>query len=1052
MSADGRIFSDAIFDAGFDFAGPHLVEASAGTGKTHNIQNICARLVAEKDFRVPEIQVMTFTDAATKELRDRIRRVLIGFRTCLTDGLESIADEAERERFARLRACALANATEADAKARLTRALVEFDRAAISTIHGFCRKALARYAFETDSPFAAELGDGGAAGVERAARDWWRTHRAAAPAGAADGFGFFLRCATLFAGRPDGAVADGADAARHWLMVGAREAADAYLAARAGRREMTFDDLLLALRDALRDGARGAALAAYLRDAFKAVVVDEFQDTDPVQYEIFRRAFLTDAAGTPVFFVGDPKQAIYSFRGGDIHTYTAAAARPDIAGNRFRLDVNYRSTPRLMDAVNALFADGPDGSVFGDAAISYPEPIRATTRPALPEHGRDDPSPFRILDVASAAESLDAVVTTTLDLLARPEGDVSPRDIAILVPSHARAKEIGDHLRAHGVPAVLQRAGNVFATPVAAEFRTVLQALAGDGGAERARAALATRFFDVTDAELAQEDDGGLTADFLGWFAAWGETWLKRGFHAAFRALEAHPRCRLRARLAAAPDGERALADIFQIADLAVKAVRDIGPAPAALVDWLTDRLNRADDKDAEQDADEYARELESEADAVKIMTMYVSKGLQFPVVILPLPSSDGFRLGPFPYHDAAAGDRLTFTDAANDAVRREQADERMRLLYVALTRATKRTVVIHPTKGRSGWPYARLFDRPLPPPADGVSPILRTVYTPPPEPRPAYVPPRPAAETLRDVPDGMRSFVRARPCKGSYSSLAPHTDGTAGDRDADAAEGRPPAPDAAPDHPIFALPGGPETGLCWHEILETVPFDATDARLAEHVRRALRAHGMEEAGVPVVADMIGRTLRREIVAPCGDRFRLADIPAADRLSEWEFQFASSGAAVSTDALKAVIERHWRADDPDKKPFLDTLRGWSRPLPDGFVRGFVDLVFRRNGRFYIVDWKSNVLGGTAASFDRAGVRTEMADAGYFFQYLLYSAVLHRFLKETLGADYSWERCFGGVLYVFLRGVAAGADGAVFTDRPAEALLDDLEAALGLEGA
>ena len=195
---------------------------------------------------------------------------------------------------------------------------------------------------------------------------------------------------------------------------------------------------------------------------------------------------------------------------------------------------------------------------------------------------------------------------------------------------------------------------------------------------------------------------------------------------------------------------------------------------------------------------------------------------------------------------------------------------------------------------------------------------------------------------------------------------------------------------------------------------------------------------------------MMAATLDYPLQSPQGDAFTLREVAMADRFSEWEFDFSSSAADDTTAALAAILREEWRGDS-SKKAFLEMLAGWNRPIPKGFLKGYVDLVFRRDGYYYVVDWKSNRLNGQAADFTAEGVRAEMAKEGYFFQYLLYSVALHRFLGETMGADYSWDRNFGGVRYCFLRGIASGGTAPVFIDRPGEALLDKLSAALGLEG-
>ncbi len=294
------------------------------------------------------------------------------------------------------------------------------------------------------------------------------------------------------------------------------------------------------------------------------------------------------------------------------------------------------------------------------------------------------------------------------------------------------------------------------------------------------------------------------------------------------------------------------------------------------------------------------------------------------------------------------------------------------------------------------------------------------------------------------------------RPTKGSYSSLSPEThDSGDGEHDFDA--DRETVDKSTPSAGVFTLPGGTKTGTCWHKILEELPFDASPNAVLEETKKALRLYGITEAveekfekDVELVADMIVATLDYPIESPQGKSFTLRDIPWADRFSEWEFDFSSAAAADTTAALSKILRKEW-GGDASKKVFLDMLDGRKREVPKGFLRGFLDLVFRKDDFYYVVDWKSNRLNGKADGFTTEGVADEMAKEWYFFQYLLYSVVLHRFLKETMGEKYSWEKNFGGVRYYFLRGIASGGTAPVFEDRPSEALLDRLSSALGLEG-
>ena len=1064
-----RIFSEEIFNSAFVLDGPHLVAASAGTGKTYNIQNIYARLIAEKGFRTSEIQVMTFTEKATKELRDRVRKVLANLFLLFSRRESEIQDRNEIERLEKLRDCARATIggenPDVVARTRIELALMEFDQAAISTIHGFCRRALVRFAFETDSAFKAEFSDTKEQDLARRVRDWWRCNRSSIPSAVKDGVDLvtlqnYVMC---LAGKADWEVDAGPeDDAGSYALARAAEIVKAYEDDRPVRSTQTYDDLLRSLRSALLDEVKGRKLAECLRSEFKAALVDEFQDTDPVQYEIFRRVFLDPAVqpAPPLFFVGDPKQAIYSFRGGDIYTYKKAVTDPAVAANTYRLDRNFRSTPRLIDAVNALFMDemNDDGSyvrTFGDDSISYSEELHSNEKkePLTLPDGSPDPSPFRILVAKNNGARSQAVVDAVLNVLEEQRGNgITPKDIAILTTSNAGGVEFRDALRVVGVPAVLQRAGNVFAGAMAGDFRQVLMAMAQMGGRGQVRAALLTGFFSFDKAKL---DDETLFADMVGFFGELNRIWLARGFNAALAALEANGNCDFRRKMAARPDGERMLADLMQIVDLAGAAVKDFGPAPETLVDWLTERINKSADNNGEKDAEEYARQLESESDALKIMTIHVSKGLEFPIVIVPMTDGMGVT-PPYFYHDEKMNLHVALDDEAKARAIAEHSAERMRLLYVALTRATKRTVLVTLCPKPES-PIARLFANAR---RNGAgedvqgSPIAWIQYESPAEPLPPYSSSASGVKA-EDLSSALAPrHYSAEPTKGSYSSLSPDGHGNFGDEfDFD-----PPAlADTESAEGVMAMPGGKRTGTCWHEILERLPFGADDEAILAETSRALSVHGLAspdgqsfEKDCALVAEMVKSALECPLHAPDGKMFTLRDIGGKDRFSEWEFNFSSAESAATTAAIADVLREEWRGD-ASKEAFLKALDGWDRPIPKGFFKGFMDLVFRKDGFYYIVDWKSNGLRRLVEDFKEEGIAAEMASSGYFFQYLLYSAVLHRFLKETMGEDYSWERNFGGIRYYFLRGIPYNGEKAVFCDRPGEVLLDRLCATLGLEG-
>lgn len=1104
MSLD---FKTAFGRPDFPLDGVHLVAASAGTGKTWNIGNIFARLLMANGWRVPQILVVTFTEAATRELRERLRGLLEKLQA------EFQAPGSTRDVQAQSLVALLPPGEAARRRARraVDEALLEFDQAAISTIHAFCGRALRRYAFESGLSFDAEPpSEVRAAQLESAARDWWRRKVALVPAGEAPAPGFSLAdlLATLNQLDRPGIRSAGdaaSDPAKARLLEVAQGLVDRWYAERPERKAPDFDDILLGMRAALCGGPGREAFAEALRREYAAVLVDEFQDTDPVQYDIFREAFLADGRERPVYFIGDPKQAIYAFRGGDIYTYREAAAAVP-ADRRYSLRENFRSAPGVVRAVNALFGDGGDGkSVFGES-IPHPGDIVAAGGKLDLDGG--EARAVQFVEVPDGTPEPQACADEIAALLRHPpllreekDGHVTERrleagDIAVLVRNGVawKGRAIAERLAGMGIrAAVLDSRRSVFGEPEADAFRVLLAAFADPARAAVVRAALLTPFFGLSagavsvlarpDGALAREDvpdypflarreDPGAAVgmtDFLRAFQEWTECWRASGFLSAFARME--DALALRKRLAGGPRGERALVNILHLAELVHVRASAGTASPAALLDWFS--LKAADES-----GDEACLRLESDENAVHIQSLHSSKGLEFPVVFMPDAHTRGgvrrkalWQVWHRPSPDGGAGrSELVIGLDGGEAEERERQEEETRLFYVGITRAAWRCIAFVPEKAGNiqSPPFLALLERAREAARAGAGVECRPF-----EPGEAAAASGEAGRTVEWLPAPVPPSLPQGFGRGSFSSLSP----AGGDasarhrpaaetvfdaRDLDAGSEAADVPGVSggveepSGHPIFAFPGGTGPGTCWHAIFEEADFRATDAELRPLVEKKLLAAGLlrgtagvRTARTAAVLDMVRRTLELPLDEPGGGTFRLCDIPPEDRVSEWEFDFSSRGAASSTARLRDVLEKHWGGEPAgsDHRVFLRTLDSWDRPIPKGFLMGFIDLAFRRGGRYYIVDWKSNSLRRRESAFSPAGLRDEMAAHAYFLQYLVYSAVLHRHLRDSL-PGYDWSRHFGGVRYLFLRGAAIGHT-AVYADRPSESLLDDFATALGL---
>ncbi len=1095
-------FSTSFFTQDFPFAGSHLVEASAGTGKTYNIANIFASQVMENpDWRISQILVVTFTEAATKELRERLRGLLAALQLELRSPGTGNAQAASL--VARLKDDPSVRHRAAMA---VDLALLEFDRAAISTIHGFCGRALKRYAFESGLAFDTEPpADVKSAQLAQAARDWWRSHVALRRDPALEPIlstpeaeteftlDALLKTLEAIQGHPGirQAPASPNPSVGEKLLSIAFGLLDKWNAERAKRKAPDFDDVLTGLRDALANDSRGPGLVAALREEYRAILVDEFQDTDPVQYEIFRRAFIDGNPDIPVFFVGDPKQAIYAFRGGDIHTYESAAKAVPGASH-YDLAENRRSTPAIMAAVNDLFRDDPPEFMFGSGGIRYERDISAAggkqdMAPLAPPFSEPDSAvQFVAVNgrgdeaIAACANEICALLEQAPELVERVRNEngeevtrsrkLSAGDVAVLVRGGIDQKgpKLVNLLAQHGVRAiVLDKARSVFKEAEKDAFRSLLSAIAAPSRAEVVRAALLTPFFGLQPADvigLARADDADPSkqmTDYLQLFRELADAVRERGFLAAFDILS--ERTGFQARVAASgPRGERALTNILHFAELVHADTGGTGCNPSALLDWF---VHKADDEAGE---DSILR-LESDGGAVRILTIHGSKGLEFPVVfVLGVESVFKGENKVLVYH--GTGGELLAAPATNatalTTATKEDVDEGMRLLYVALTRAAWRCVVLYAAKEQPPPQFAALLNRAMSL-FDGKVQCRDMPVGPSPD-WEAQSAAAPAMMDEHDLPE-VPKLPHDRGY-GSYSMLSPKSHSSHHGLDAmdvvhdhdngtelhDPTRIAPVLNTEPSKHPIFGFPGGEDIGNCWHAIFEEADFQADDSALRPLVQKKLLAAGMlrgpakEQAQrIDAVLGMVRRTLDLQITWPDGSAFRLRDIPAEDRLTEWQFDFSTRDARETTASLRHVLENHWGAEpeNSDHKVFLAKLEKWNKLIPKGYLTGFLDLVLRRKGRYYIVDWKSNSLMGIEAAFSHVGLRDEMASHFYFLQYVIYASALHRHLRDSL-PGYRWEEHFGGICYIFLRGVAIGRE-AVWPDRPSEKLLDEFGAALGL---
>ncbi|WP_375172423.1 exodeoxyribonuclease V subunit beta [Marinobacter sp.] len=1209
--------------------GSALIEASAGTGKTFTIAILYVRLVLGhgqpddsplQNLLPPNLLVVTFTDAATKELRDRIRTRLTQAAEVFSDGPDDPNPPAETRLIYDLRNQSYPDrASWPDCRKKLLLAAEWMDEAAVSTIHGWCNRMLSEHAFDSGSLFKLTLETDQSELLDEVTRDYWRTfvyplppalmdealghwqtpadlrkavrnliddphalgtppesvHQAIGqvvdqrlarsaelrahpwaawrdevlpllddlqkakrlhggskksmltawdaltawadsgdllpadldkagfrnqtPEGldnilkgedpaprhpAFDAIGAIL----AFSRNPPSAKSDILRHASHWI-------ANRLDAEKQQRSEMGFDDLLTRLDDALH-GPRGDQLAATIRRQFPVALIDEFQDTDPVQYRIFNRIYQVEQnrPDTCLLMIGDPKQAIYGFRGADIYTYLQA--RLGVQDRTWTLGTNYRSARPMVAAVNRVFEHSdrhsPQGAFLFGQGDTTPLPfqgvdangtkrlwsVQGEVQPSLVfwthesgDTGKEG-SPKSLAKGTATADLAETCASEIARLLTLGQANqagfalsenpadlepVQPKDIAVLVNNRNEAAAVRDALGRRRIKSVyLSDRDSVLTSPEAAELLCWLQAFAEPRQLSLIRAALATptlvqswQALDrlLTDENVLERE----IARFQGYQAQWqsqGVLPMLRTFLMDFEVP---------GRLLQRPDGERRLTDILHIAELLQQDSLQLD-GEHALVHHFTQILRAADEEDEHR-----TLRLESDAGLVKVITVHKSKGLEYPLVFLPFGTAyraENPKQAYVRYHNEQGRLVTVFDPTPEDIARadQERLGEDIRKLYVALTRARFATWVGAAALDnwhQSGLGYA-ISGSPeqglagaLAPLAQG-RPEIAVLPLPEPEDR-VYIETAPEAlgPALVSTREAKEDWWIASYSSIEYTGLSGSGIGFTGEVEdaqtqnlleesaqdnADADE--PSSPVAARDHHQFPKGAGPGTFL--HELLEWCTAQGFQrvldqpALLHDQLARRCGTRGWSEWVEPLRQWLLA--LIRQPLPLGSDGQRSASLAQLTSLRpELEFWFESRNVDIPT--LDRLVTKH-------------TLNGADRPQAEtgrfnGMLKGFIDLVFEHEGQYYVLDYKSNTLGEDDDAYTRQAMGDAILAKRYDLQYVLYLLALHRLLKARL-PDYDYDRHIGGAVYLFLRGVNSASHGA-FTDKPPRALMEQLDA-------
>ena len=1126
--------------------GSHLIEASAGTGKTYTIAMLVLRFVVEQGVAIDNLLVVTFTNAATAELRERVRLRLLEGQQALSgngQGLDSnVVDWAK-----------YLSIDKNTALQRLASALLNIDQAAIFTIHGFCQRALKEFALESGQLFDCDLTSDVSALRLQIAEDYWREHLYPRPLWAVslllhaainpeqllhsiEGVndrgvvypellsmdsslltieqslesvrvvlpklfqvlndtgqasllnkkyfealsGHYLNLndwldaqATPFpntallafthAGIKTGlnghkfrakggltgdqrkqeyldglgletsnldqlqqAIVNAQLMFRRNLIERLRTHQDQKL---QQLNQLSFDSLIFRLSEALQE-PESEHLKTGLQQRYRVALIDEFQDTDRAQWHIFSTLFISPEHA--LYLIGDPKQAIYKFRGADVFSYFKASQS---AQYHYSLSCNWRSHPGLVDAVNQLFVTRhkpfwlPELQFQKSRAglgVEQGE-IQKKGKPLAPmalwqlDRHPDDAEGY--WGVAQAAlEIRVAVVNEIVELLGQTQGVTLARDgqsqalqaqdIAILVRTNSQARDYQNELRNAGVPSVLNSTESVFAAPEAHEIFRLLQAIVQPNNSAFLKQALTLSWFNLDGQDLYSiiNDEHHLD-QWLIRFQNYYQTWQKLGLMAMMHQLLALEQVEIN--LARSHIAERKLTNIHHLIELLQQAIVEEHLGLQKTLEWLQTAIADA------RYGDEQQLRLESDEQAVKIVTLHRCKGLEYSVVFCPILWHRSNRLAQEKNLVRCHEDGEMIADLGSEAFKQrqqqaisEELSEDLRLLYVALTRAQQRCYLV--------WADVRSKNKPN---ISGLAYLLFSKLT-------DGWQQALAAVSFFEQQSILQNLVEQTPTAFSYRLLNAEQEVEkyyASEQSAETLFARQrfrslkgiwrmtsytalsalsveETIEIPRDKAQEVIPKGAHTGNVIHQLLETINFaklaQAEDITVARD--QACQRYGLS-FDQPALIDEL---LTRIVLTPLSledPGFCLANLPAQQWIKEMPFFYAFN--EINSGDINAIL-----ADSPDFKPL-------SGRAMQGFLTGFIDLICSYQGKFYVMDYKTNSL----ENYEQSTLTEAMRDHNYGLQYWLYSLVLHQYLQQRL-PDYSYQQHFGGVRYLFVRGM------------------------------
>lgn len=830
---------------------------------------------------------------------------------------------------------------------------------------------------------------------------------------------------------------------------------------KAHHPEKSFSDMLGFLHQALH-AEQGAQLAAQIRGLFAFAMIDEFQDTNRQQYDIFKRIFLKLPAGEARGFtmIGDPKQSIYKFRGADIFTYLHAAEQ---VAEKATLERNWRSLPAVVEAVNRLFSfpeNSPNSPFLYDGIRFQSVKSHETDEQFQGEQSVRFFLESDFNDAQCAAQCAYQIQQQLKQaeagsLILQKNGENRPlvaKDIAVLVRSHQQAQLIRQALWTRKIQSVFFAERNsVYESQEAQDLHFILQACLSPYRPKAVLTALGTHLWGLNSAEIYRlKQDEQAWDNVVAQFVHYQQVWQKQGVLPMLHQLFMHEG--IIQRLSGGENADRRLTDLLHLSELLQNAMASV-ENENALLRWYEQQLTTPNGR-----AEEQKLRLESERELVKIITIHGSKGLEYPIVWLPFagkPSQGASASGLQIYQEGGREASWSLggpSDEVQESLDRAEFAEDLRLLYVAATRAKYQLNVILPAQFEKGWNAVGfllangeggLAGNGLPrPTADYLA--LKAIVADVQQNAEIIEDSWQAAEPPPTTLNAKRFEGKIRP-KGQITSFSQLQARHAALQDFAANRPLVNFSDDAQDYDMqpattveqvpqseafspYHFPHSTKVGNLLHRLFEH--WDFHQPLEDEKLLALCEQLNLTEQWLTLLKNWLTAVVSTPL--PAG--FCLAQIEPKKRLNEWQFYLRLSNPKALTQ-LNQLLKTH--------SPLARHLPDLQLAQLEGFVRGFVDCIVEIEGKFYLLDYKSNFLGNLAQDYSQEKLAKTMGQYRYDLQYLLYTLALHRYLR-TRRAGYDYERDFGGVAYLFLRGMNGEAGSGIYFDKPTVALIEGLD--------